>query len=44
MVGIVNQSPEAGRQANLEILFYHEALVDFIKQEDMSMTIGVKGE
>ena len=44
MVGIVDQALEAGGQDSLEISSYHEALVDFIKQTDTPMTIGVQGE
>ena len=44
MVGIVDQALEPGGQDSLEIASYHEALVDFIKQTDTPMTIGVHGE
>lgn len=44
MVGIVDQALEPGGQDSLEIASYHEALVDFIKQTDTPMTIGVQGE
>ena len=44
MVGIVDQALGPGGQDSLEISSYHEALVDFIKQTDTPMTIGVQGE
>ena len=44
MVGIVDQALEPGGVDSLEISSYHEALVDFIKQTDTPMTIGVQGE
>ena len=44
MVGIVDQALGPGGQDSLEITSYHEALVDFIKQTDTPMTIGVQGE
>ena len=44
MVGIVDQALGPGGQDSLKIASYHEALVDFIKQTDTPMTIGVQGE
>ena len=44
MSGIVDQALEPGGSDSLEISSYHEALVDFIKNTDTPMTIGVQGE
>ena len=44
MVGIVDEALQGGKQDELGVSSYIEALVKFVKTTDTPMTIGIQGE